>query len=82
MSDAFDGRYEVDDGYAGGSRPQHFRVYATDLDDEMTDEELVAFYEEVADDCFRQNIGITLRREAEFVSWARGVLNARKAEEA
>lgn len=77
----FTGQYVIDDGYVGGDRPQHFSIDASELDDEMTDDELINFYEETAEECFRQRIGIYTRRRNEFVAWARGALNSREKDE-
>lgn len=77
----FTGQYAIDDGYVGGDRTQYFSIDASELDDEMTDDELINFYEETAEDCFRQSIGITTRRRDEFVAWARAALNSREKDE-
>jgi hypothetical protein len=84
VSDAtkkFSGQYVVDDGYVGGDRPQYFSVDAYELDDDMTDEELANFYEETAEECFRQKISISIRKRDAFVEWARAVLAARDKEQ-
>ena len=69
--DKFQGRYQVDDGYAGGSRPQHFTVNEWELEDDMTDADLERLYEELAEDHFRENISFSLSRSADFVEWAK-----------
>ncbi len=78
MADYFSGEYEINDGYAGGSRPQHFRVDAHDLDDEMSDEELEDFYYEAAYEHFKQNIDVTVTDAGEFVEWAKEQLKKQK----
>ena len=82
MSDNyFKGRYHVADGYVGGQRPQSFRVDEHELDDEMTDEQIVALYDEAADDHFQSHIFFpSVEREAEFIAWAREQINKRAAD--
>ena len=76
----FRGTYEVDDGYAGKSRPQHFKVGASDIDNAMSEEDLRDLYNECARDHFEQNIGIEISKEDEFLAWARGVIAERAKE--
>ena len=73
----FKGQYVIEDGYVGGDRPQQFAVQAWELEDDMTDEQLEALYESVAEECFRENIGISVRKVDQFVAWAREQLNQR-----
>lgn len=75
----FRGEFEIDDGYVGGRRPIGFRVHPHDLEDDMTDETLAQFYEECAAERMRE-MGFTLRRQEEFVAWARAVLAERAGE--
>ena len=74
--DKFQGVFEIDDGYAGGRRPQHFTVNVGDLADDMTDDDLREFYEQEAEDHFRHNIVISVSLVDDFVAWAREKLNA------
>ena len=80
--DRFQGTFEINDGYAGGRRPQHFSVSVHDLHDDMTDEDLRRFYEEEAEEHFRQNFGISVSRSDEFVAWAREKLSAAEQKDA
>ena len=77
MTDKFKARYQVQDGYSGGARPQYFSIRAVDLDDEMTDEELVEFYEGAVQEHFEQNISPGIELVDEFLSWARDHLAKR-----
>ena len=69
--DKFKGRYEVNDGYAGGARPHHFTIRADDLGEGMDDEALEAFYEEAVQDHFEQHITPCSERLDEFIAWAK-----------
>lgn len=77
MSKTFQGRYQVQDGYAGGSRPQHVTIDAGDIEDDATDDELIRFYEDSIQDHFEKNISPGIQRTDEFVSWAREQLAKR-----
>lgn len=78
MSEEFDGTYEVEDGYAGGHRPQHFTVSADDLPDDASDDELQQVYYQAASDDFEQRISFCVDSAEDFIAWAREQLNARK----
>lgn len=67
----FRARYQVADGYAGGSRPQHFKISADDLEDDMDDESLEIFYEQSVQDDFEQKIYPDSERVDEFIAWAK-----------
>jgi hypothetical protein len=73
----FEARYKVEDGYAGGARPQYFKISADELDDEMTDEQLIEFYEDAVQADFEERISPGAERVDEFVAWAREQLAAR-----
>lgn len=76
----FQARYEVDDGYSGGARPQHFVIRPDELEEGMTDDDLEYFYDESCNEHMLQNIGCSPSRVDEFVEWARDVLAARAQE--
>lgn len=77
----FKGSYQVEDGYVCGSRPQYFSIEEHDFEEDMSDEDLARFYEESAEEAFRQNIYISIERCGEFVAWARAAIEARKTNE-
>lgn len=79
-TETFEARYQVDDGYAGGSRPQHFRVHPSEIQDDMSDEEIADLYTEMCEEDMRQKIGCSPERIDKFVKWARDVLNNRTDE--
>jgi hypothetical protein len=68
----FKGRYTVADGYVNqNGRPHHFKINASDLEDDMTDDQLREFYEETACDHFAENITCEPDYADNFVEWAR-----------
>lgn len=80
MSKTFQGRYEIEDGYAGGSRPQFFTIDAEELDDDMTDSDIASLYEDSAKAAFNQTTFFTVDSD-DFLKWAREQLKARKEAE-
>lgn len=77
MSEKFKGRYQVADGYCGGARPQHLTIHAGDLEDDMTDEQLIEMYEAEIQQHFEEHISPSAERVDEFVAWARDQLQKR-----
>ena len=80
MSEKFQGRYQVQDGYAGGARPKYVGINASELNDDMTDDDLVDFYHDAIDQHFAENVTPGAERVDEFVSWAREQLEKRGKE--
>lgn len=78
MTEKFQARYQVHDGYAGGARPKHFTISADDLEDDMTEEQLVEFYESSVQDHYDEHVFPGAERVDEFVAWARAQLAARE----
>jgi len=76
----FQAKYEINDGYAGKTRPQHFSIDADDLKDDMSDEELEHFYEQAVHIDFQQRITPCSQRTSEFVEWAKQQLAERSKE--
>lgn len=79
----FRARYSVADGYAGGSRPQYFRISTSDLAPGMERGELEEVFNDLMQFHFDQNIfpeGYDSSME-EFVEWATGEISAMSEEE-
>ena len=81
MKDTFEAQYEVYDGYAGPARPKNFKIYAEDLDEDMSDGSLEQFYYEAVDEHFRDHIYPEAEKVEEFVEWARKKLEERASSE-
>lgn len=79
MSQKFEGRYSVNDGYAGKSRPHHFQITAEELTDDMDDAALESLYEACVQDHFEQNITPSAESADEFIEWAKEQIAARAA---
>lgn len=78
MSDKFRATYYAADGYVCSGRPKTFTIAADDIEDEMTDGEILDFYQRECEDHFLQNVSCDYAKEDEFVAWARAVIKARK----
>ena len=78
MSKTFQGRYQVQDGYAGGSRPKFVTIAADVLPDDMTDDELVELYEDLIQQDFEANVTPGAERIDAFVAWAREQIEKRE----
>ena len=79
--DMFEGVYEVEDGYCGGSRPQHFSIRSSDLYEGMTDQELEELYEGAMIDHFNSEIYPLPENIEEFKEWARERIGEEKYNE-
>ncbi len=71
MTEKFQARYEVADGYVGKSRPLYVSISADDLYEDMTDEDIKEVYEENIDSHFEQNVRPEGENEEEFLTWAK-----------
>ncbi len=79
MSDQFKCRYQVADGYISGKRPQYFSIHASELEEDMTDEDLAKLYDKSMQDHFEQRISPEGDNQEDFVAWARAQLSKRDA---
>lgn len=77
MSEKFEARYEVEDGYCGRSRPQHFMIDSSEIEDDMNLDGLKKLYFDMIQDDFDRNISAGAERVDEFVEWAEDVINGR-----
>ncbi len=79
MADKFEITYSVDDGYVGKDRPQHFKIDAHWIEDDMSDDALKQCVIEMIEDDFEQRISWTARNLDDAVSWAKAIRD-KKAE--
>ena len=77
MTEKFRARYQAQDGYVGGDRPQHFNIDASDLEEDMTDADIEEFYHEAIQDHFEQHVSPGAERVVEFIAWAKAQLSSR-----
>lgn len=73
----FKARYEVDDGYVGGARPQHVTIDESDIEEDMGEGELRELYQDYVEEDFRQRISAYGQNEDEFVAWAKQIIAER-----
>ncbi len=76
----FEGAYEVEDGYVGKSRPHYFDIDEYDIEDDMSDGDLMQLYEDTAQADFEQNVSFRLYDVEEFVEWAKERIRERNQE--
>lgn len=77
-NDFFRATYSAADGYIGKSRPLYFRIATTELEEDMTDEDLADLFEESMQDHFDQNVHPESDDRQVFVEWARMRLQERE----
>jgi hypothetical protein len=66
----FTAQYEVGDGYCGGSRPQTFKIHYSDIDEDMTQQDIKELYHDMIQNDFEENIFPEAEKVDEFVKWA------------
>lgn len=77
MEDQFNVTYEIDDGYVGGHRPQHFPIYASDLEDDMSDKDLSNLFNELMEDDMASRVSAYSKMEDDFIAWAKEQISKR-----
>ncbi len=75
MSDAFEVTWEVDDGYAGGARPQRFEIDESELEAWDADD-VGELFDQMLYDEFRNNIHFWSGDREAFIEWARSKMGA------
>lgn len=74
IKDKFQVCYEIEDGYVGKSRPQHFNFYASDLEDDFEEENIEMILEECTQTDFENKISWYITNKDEFIEWAIDVI--------
>ena len=74
--------YEVADGYVGKSRPQHFRIQESEIEDDMTEDDLKELYMDEMQESFQVSISPeAIEGDVErFIEWANEVIDGRTAD--
>jgi acetylglutamate synthase len=80
--DSFEVKWQADDGYAGGSRPQHFNIDSNVLDDSMTESDLRQMFQEELEQEFANKVHAVTQDEDAFVRWAQAKIEILKEENA
>ena len=78
--DTFECEYEVEDNYVGPSRPHYFRIHGSDLDEDMTENDLVNLFEERMQEAFEQKLCPYGKNQDDFMDWALEVIETLKEE--
>ena len=83
LENTFEAQYQVEDGYVTGARPQKFKIYVEDLEDDASDDALRAFYDNEVYEHFKnsENIYPFSGKVDQFVTWAKAQIAERKAAE-
>ncbi len=69
-------RYEIEDGYMGGSRPQSFRVDEGDINPEMTDVQIEQMLDDMTQEDMLQKVSPNIHNRNEFMDWAKRVVKS------
>ena len=80
MKNTFECCYEVDDGYVGGSRYHYFELWGSEIDEDMTEEDLGNLFEERMQEAFLQKLCPYGKNKEAFIDWASGVIETLKEE--
>ena len=80
MSEKFNAKYSVDDGYAGASRPQHFHIDESEVEDDMDQQDLRMLYSEMVLEDVENKVSAYGENEEEFISWAKEVIASRDSD--
>lgn len=71
----FKARYEISDGYVGKARPIYCNICSSELEDDMTDDEIEELYHGSVQDHFEQNISPESENLDEFIEWAKSEIS-------
>ena len=82
MADEFRITYGVDDGYAGGDRPQHTSISANDFEADCSEQSLKDLFWEEIERHMRENLHAFCNQESAFIAWAKEQQKKQLAEDA
>lgn len=69
-------KYEIEDGYMGGSRPQSFRVDEDDIQPDMTELQIENLLDELAQEDMLQKVSAAIDNRDEFLDWAKRIVKS------
>ncbi len=72
MNDEFEIKWEVEDGYVGGDRPQYVTIEASDFED-MSEDEIREEINNLVEEEFNQRITWYVDNIEDAVKWAKKV---------
>ena len=82
MSDKFNVRWEADDGYAGGARPHNTQLHASDIEEDMSNDDLEDYICDAVGDDFRERVSFSIDNMDEVLKWAKSIRDAKAKETA
>jgi len=74
-------RWQTEDGYCGGSRPQYITIASSEIESHMSDDDLERFLEDIVQDDFEQRVSFCIRNREQVLMWMRECRDAIKSEE-
>jgi len=80
MKDYFIVRYEIADGYVGGSRPQEFSVRKHEIEEDMDESDIHDLFLEMLQADFEQTASPEPSNKDEFMAWAAKVIANKERE--
>lgn len=75
-------KYEIEDGYTGGSRPQSFKLDLDDLNSDMTASQIEQFLDEAAQEDMMQKASAVIRNRDDYMQAAEAHIKKMKLESA
>jgi hypothetical protein len=72
-------KYEIEDGYAGGARPQSFLVDEDSIEPDMTEQQIESLLYEMAQEDMLQKVSASVDNVDAFLDWAKGVAAKKSA---
>ena len=73
-------RWQAEDGYCGGSRPQYVTIYESDIEDDMTDDDLERLLDDVVQDDFNQKVSYCIKNREQVLKQMREYRDSLKNE--
>lgn len=80
MTEKFNVKWEVDDGYVGGSSPQSFDLHCFDIDADDEDTDLEEAFDDLLQEEFNQRARPVASNREEALEWMRQVRDKKKSD--
>jgi hypothetical protein len=74
-------RWQTEDGYCGGSRPQYVTIDSSEIESHMSDDALERLLEDIVQDDFEQRVSFCINNREHVLKWMRECRDACKREE-
>lgn len=75
--------WQCEDGYAGGSRPQTLEISPDEIEDDMSDVEILSLLEDSVQDDFSNKVSPSWKQDDEikFMKWALAIRDEKASKE-